>query len=628
LLALLLLCGTIIAARRYPLGEGWLLLALTLYAAVLWRHPALCLPAALTLLPLLNLSPWTGWILLGEADFFIAVTVVVYLLRPRTVNASFPLPGHAKWIMALVAGSFFVSALVGLLPLPRFDDNALVSYYSGFNSLRELKGLGWGLGLLPLVIEAASEPPRMQRRFVAGLLAGLVCVVAVIIWERLAFAGLFDFAGEYRVEGTFPELHTGGGDLHAYLVTAIPFVVAWIVMRPSIARVASGTVLFMLASYAIAVTFTRGGYVGYGGAIGVLGVAAVIRWLRQRSWQLSRVAIAALLVFGGLAVMIPIVSGSFMEVRLAQAQTESATRIRHWVRAIELMDPGVTTALLGMGLGSFPRTVLIKDRAAASATFSYEHESSNSFLRLGSGKPLYLDQRVSLDPEKKYTLSLDLRSSQPNAVLYVPLCEKSSHYSFRCKWTSLPIGAPGRWERHEIGVDSGQVGSGPWFLRRPVALSLTNSQPGTLIDVDNVQLLDERGYDLVANGSFSMGGAHWFFSADDHLPWHIFNLWVQIFFEQGWVGVLVLGLAVLAVLGRLATAMWRGDLFFSILLAALCGYLLVGVTESLFDGPRVTTRFFLLLFVGLLCPSGLHQPALTSARSRLRIPISSLGENP
>jgi hypothetical protein len=49
--------------------------------------------------------------------------------------------------------------------------------------------------------------------------------------------------------------------------------------------------------------------------------------------------------------------------------------------------------------------------------------------------------------------------------------------------------------------------------------------------------------------------------------------------------------------------MWRGDLFSATLLAALGGFLLVGLTESLFDGPRVTTLFFLLLFVGFLLPS-------------------------
>ena len=48
---------------------------------------------------------------------------------------------------------------------------------------------------------------------------------------------------------------------------------------------------------------------------------------------------------------------------------------------------------------------------------------------------------------------------------------------------------------------------------------------------------------------------------------------------------------------------WRGDFFSGTLLAALGGFLLVGLTESLFDGPRVTTLFFLLLFLGLLRPA-------------------------
>jgi hypothetical protein len=48
--------------------------------------------------------------------------------------------------------------------------------------------------------------------------------------------------------------------------------------------------------------------------------------------------------------------------------------------------------------------------------------------------------------------------------------------------------------------------------------------------------------------------------------------------------------------------MARGDLFAATLLAALVGFLLVGLTESLFDGPRVTTMFFLLLFTALLRP--------------------------
>jgi len=60
------------------------------------------------------------------------------------------------------------------------------------------------------------------------------------------------------------------------------------------------------------------------------------------------------------------------------------------------MDTNVTTTLFGMGLGSYPKTVLIKAPDQASATFSSRSEGGNGFVRLGSGKPLYLGQRVSV----------------------------------------------------------------------------------------------------------------------------------------------------------------------------------------------------------------------------------------
>ena len=600
------------AALIYPLGPAWLIFGLAMYAALLWRYPGLGLPAIFALLPLLNFAPWSGWILLNEFDLLVAVTLAVRLLRPNA-DASSPalapvaspaLSRGAKWAIGWVAASFFVSAGIGLWPLSPFGADALFTYYTSFNSLRELKGFAWALALLPLLIEEARQPQRMEQRCVAGIVLGLCSVVAVIVWQRAVFAGLLDFAGDYRVEGTFPELHTGGGDVHAYLVTAIPFVMAWVAPRPSAGRVALGAALFLLASYALGVTFTRGGYVGYFGTLVLMGMAVACRALRQRKWQLRRVVTVAVLAVTGLAVMLPILSGSFMEARLAGTQTEAMTRIRHWTRTIDMMDKNLTTTLFGMGLGSFPRAFLFKYRDAASATFSYEREDGNEFLRLGSGKPLYLDQRVSVAADRSYTVSLDLRSSDPEASVAITLCEKSLQYSFGCKAASLQLRRTATvWEHREVKLDSGQVGSGSWLLRRPVAFSIANARQASIVDVDNVRLLDETGRDLIANGDFSGGGSRWFFSADDHLPWHIFNLGVQILFEQGWAGVAALAVAVLLSLRRLATGMWRGDLFSGTLLAALGGFLLVGLTESLFDGPRVTTLFFLLLFLGLLRPA-------------------------
>ena len=617
LLSMALLGGVGIALWRYPVGGIWPAVALVAYGAVLWRHSRIWLPATLALLPLLNFSAWTGWILISEFDLLVAVTLAVRLLQPHVEFAAPLLSRTAKAAIAMLALSFCTSAVIGLLPLSPVDPNALTNYMTGYGSLHQFKGFAWALALLPLLIEETRNVDRFESKVVSGMLAGLCAVAAVALWERMVFAGLLDFAGEYRVEGPFPELHTGGGDVHAYLTMATPFAVAWMAMRPSPLRITAGALLFAAASYALAVTFTRGGYVGYFGALGILCVAAAIRASRSRIGRLRAVAIAVVLPAVAIAVMVPIVSGSFMEARLAGAQSEAATRTGHWARAMDMRNSGAATAMFGMGLGSFPRTFLFNNPDAASATFSYEREGDNTFVRLGSGRPLYLGQRVDIAPGMHYKLALDARGVAPKAAVGVSLCEKSAQYSFRCREMSFPVSARGgNWEHHEAMMAAEDIGSGPSFLRRPVFLSLANTQRSGVVDVDNVHLTDMDGRDLMVNGDFSKGGARWFFSADDHLPWHIFNLWIGILFEQGWLGVLACAFAIAVALARLAGGAWRGDWFSATLLASLSGFLLIGFTESLFDGPRVTTLFFLLLFVALTRPGAPDRAATSPAERR------------
>jgi len=84
----------------------------------------------------------------------------------------------------------------------------------------------------------------------------------------------------------------------------------------------------------------------------------------------------------------------------------------------------------------------------------------------------------------------------------------------------------------------------------------------------------------------------------------MFNVWVQILFEQGWVGVVALTVAVLMSLRRLAIGMWRGDLFSATLLAALDGFLLIGLTESLFDGSPRDHTLLSTVVPGMVAPIG------------------------
>jgi len=152
--------------------------------------------------------------------------------------------------------------------------------------------------------------------------------------------------------------------------------------------------------------------------------------------------------------------------------------------------------------------------------------------------------------------------------------------------------------RVEKTLYSDRVGEGNWLTGRPTELSLFNPVRDSVVDVDDVSLTDAQGRELIHNGDFSAGGDYWFFKTHNHLPWHIKNLAVAILFEQGWLGLLTLTALLAGLLLPLLRATWHGDLFASVLLAAVSGFLVVSVVASLFDNPRLTTLFFTLLFVG------------------------------
>ena len=548
LLSLLLLGGVGIALWNYPLNRAWMAGALAAYAVAIWQVPRLVLPATLALLPWLDLSPWTGWVLLNEFDLLIAVAIALHLLREPSRSVRIDLAESGIWAIALLLLSFIASTIVGVLPLAPLDWNAMASYYTGYTALRQFKGFAWALVLFYWLLNERRHARFDAQALVSGLLVGLVGVIAVVVWERLVFAGLADFAGEYRVEGSFPELHTGGGDIHAYLVMAIPFVVAWTVIRPVPIRIGLGVVMFALASYALAVTFTRGAFVGYSATMGVGVIAAAVLWWRhRRTAGIGPLVLVSACVAVVLVVIVPVLSGAFMQSRLASARSEASVRIQHWDQAIGMMATDPRTMIFGMGLGSFPRTFLIRDPEQASATFSYVREDANTFLRLGSGKPLYLGQRVAILPGRDYRLSLDMRSTDPKAAVDVSLCEKSLQQSFRCIGTKLEADGPGNsWQHRTATLNSGAIGSGSWPLQRPVVLSVASALKNGLVEVDNIRLIDDAGRELIANGDFAQGGARWYFYADDHLPWHIFNLGAALLFEMGWLGLLAVASAVSA----------------------------------------------------------------------------------
>jgi O-antigen ligase len=128
-------------------------------------------------------------------------------------------------------------------------------------------------------------------------------------------------------------------------------------------------------------------------------------------------------------------------------------------------------------------------------------------------------------------------------------------------------------------------------------------KPGTIIDIDNITLVDGAGRNLVRNGDFSRANAWWYFSSDHHhLPWHAKNLPLHLLFEQGWVGVALIAMLYLIAMREYLRRLRSGDALAAAPLAALAGFAVVGAFDSLLDVPRLAFLLYLLLFQTLVGP--------------------------
>jgi hypothetical protein len=253
----------------YPLNPLWLGLVLLVYSAILYWRPNAWLFLLPTLLPMANLSPWSGSIFIEDLDFFVLATIAVGYWQIFPERRQTRLSPLSAVLMAILALSYVVSATRGLLPLAPIDANAFSNYMSHYNSLRILKPFVWALLLLPL-LRRSLNPENLTRFFIPGLLTGLAIVSCVALWERNTFTGLLDFASDYRITASFPEMHVGGAALDAYLALTVPFAMAWVLREKRPARFMLAAGLLGMAIYATLTTFSRGLYLGIAVSAAVL----------------------------------------------------------------------------------------------------------------------------------------------------------------------------------------------------------------------------------------------------------------------------------------------------------------------------------------------------------------------
>jgi hypothetical protein len=616
-------------------------------AAALRNFWLVAIPAAL---PWLDFSPWTGWLVVSEFDIFLCAVFAGAYLRmgwaTRTSTgpkAAVSLPGGAaavsrpadrvQWVLlAVLALTCLVGLGRGLADAGGLGDGWYQAYTDPLNSLRVAKSLFFGLMSVALARSAIARDAAVAcRRLATGMLLGLATVAIAVVWERLAYPGLFDFETVYRATGLFWEMHVGGGAIDAYLALAMPF--GWwlvsVTQKPWSRVVALG--LMVILVYVCVVTFSRNVYLAVALPALFLAIAAWIRPHGRSSEHVhqgagsgngrsqgARLGLLGWLLLAAAALALPNWgAGSFLLNRLENTGRVLDARLLHWQQAMALPATAADW-VWGIGFGRFPARYdrdapegrllgqigwRAKQQGAGLDRDSVKLLASHG--RADSAASYGLTQRVPIIPGVRYQVEMDMHAATPTVVV-VEVCERHLLYDWDCQYSLLKVLAgTTTWSRQTRLLQGTVFRPQPWYAPRLGMFTLSIFNAGGEVDISHVSLKAGTSEELIHNADFSAQTARWFPAAQYHyLPWHADSLYLELLIERGWAGLLVFLALVTLALARLSRARGAPIAMVRFLAAAFLGVLLVGVFGSVMDTPRVAFLvYFLALFAIQLAPN-------------------------
>lgn len=549
------------------------------------------------ILLVLDLTPWSGRFFFDESDIFLMGMLGVMLITqvPYTLPSRKP----QKLLLSLLVVIWTIATLIPLIPFSDVGINSFNNPFSPLHALKIAKGFYWAILFSPFLIYAISKSDA-QLAFLRGLVIGAIGLTSWVVIERQLFSGLFNFSNDFRITASASSMHTGGGHIEIYLVVLIPFMMLWMLKETQFKQlkwfIGSSIVLGLL--YALVVTYARAGYGAFAISMVVMGVLYGIG--KSRSFQLKRlmaIAVPSIAVSGLFLVLV--FQSSYVQQRMDTTSESIDTRTNHWRNSIRMMPDNLATTLFGMGLGQYPTTyAYFNNDDIKLASYQFVNPD-NPHLNITAGDTLYYEQIIDLEPNQNYQIQLDVKSNMSKGSVMFPICEKAMLYSFQCEWLGVEYNHPeNTWQRKTVDFSSKQLGNGNWYNNRPLKISLYNPTPDSSVLIDNIKILDSNNHNIIRNGDFSQTNDHWFFSTDNHLPWHTKQLAVQVYFSQGLVGLVIFIVFLIVVLRQVTLSALSGNSMAITLLSAITAYLLIGLFASPFDAPRLTFIFYSMMFMG------------------------------
>ena len=321
-----------------------------------------------------------------------------------------------------------------------------------------------------------------------------------------------------------------------------------------------------------------------------------LRWQATTAICMAMVA-AVIGVFGG---------GAYMADRFSTGGKDVDGRWAHWQLGQNMLQTQ-TDWLLGKGMGRFPASYFLTgDPEHHPGDYRIKKEGTNTYLTLagglhmiGWGEALRVTQRIE-EPGQRAVVTARVRAVK-NMTLHLEVCEKHLLYSYGCLIGKVQVkGAAGVWQPVRVELQGGPATRGTWYAPKILGFSMAVESTGGIVDLDDVMLTRANGHPLLTNGDFSGSMAGWFFSSDrNHLPWHIKNVFMNVLFDQGIVGVTLWCLMLAGALWRTCLGAARLHPLAPALAASLTSFAFVGLFDSLLDVPRLAWLFYFSLLVSL-----------------------------
>lgn len=597
-------CVVLGAAVLWPVWSPLLVVGLIIYGVVLHFRPAACLIVLPAAAAVLDWSMLTGFEIVDEFDLLALASVASLLLCARTGVGLQRLPTGMGFLLALFSVSVVASSALAFPGAFGLADQGITAYMSEYNILRAIKGFAFALVLFLLIPQTGIQAQVAFRQyFVPGMTLGLFLIGAVVVWERAAYPGLLNFASPYRISGLFTEMRVGGPSIEAFLLLTLPFALIWLWTRPGLLR--SLVVLGLLAGglHALFVTYSRAGYLALAASVAVIllfGLIALVHGHRRTALTGVAGVLVVTGIVGGFAVLR---AEGFATQRLGQIEADLQVRIAHWKHSLDLRRPGLRYAMLGHGPGMYPRESWLNsplDELAANFVFNTDGDQGR--LILGTGQSMYINQRVPWYSGDTLELEVTGRS-ESSASLWFFLCQKHVRHSFTCETERVRFLAnAAEPQTTVVTLQTGSMGQPQSYLPRHLTIAVRNLSRGSVVSLEALQLRDQEGTELLRNADFSAGARHWYFTTDQLEAWRTENQWLELYFEQGWLGLFSFVLLTLVAFLYMLRQAIRGQFASALLLSALLGVLTIGIFSTVFFSPRVMLLFYLALLLGSASP--------------------------